>query len=111
MTVGRNTGVFGTATRSSTLLAIQLLGETHASELACLLGRSLSRIQSAIDSLEDTGLVVGVEEGKTRRVRLNPRFHAIKELESLLSAMGAADVELQKRLAGKRRRPRRSGKP
>lgn len=110
MALVNNTGVFGTATRSNTLLAIHLLGETHASELAALLGRSLSRVQSAIESLERTGLVVGLEEGNTRRVRLNQRFPAIKELDILLSALGKADIELQRKLAAKRRRPRKRGK-
>ncbi|GMV90095.1 MAG: hypothetical protein AMXMBFR81_30250 [Chthonomonas sp.] len=103
--------MFGTATRTDTLLAVHLLGETHAAEIARVLGRAPSRIQAAIESLELAGVLAGVTEGKTRRVRLNPRFHAYKELSALLAAMGAADLGLQKRLATERRRPRRTGKP
>jgi DNA-binding transcriptional ArsR family regulator len=105
-----NIGVFGTATRTSTLLAIHMLGETHASELASLLGRSVSRIRNAVDSLEAAGLVVAVEEGRTRRISLNRRFIAADELTSLLAVLGTHDRILQDRLATKRRRPRRAKK-
>lgn len=107
---GSNIGIFGTATRTSTLMAIHMLGETHASEIAALLGRSLSRIQAAIDHLERSGLVIGAFEGNARRLQVNPRFPAIDELKALLNRMAILDVELQQRLAQKRRRPRRSGK-
>lgn len=103
-------GLFGSATRTSTLLVIRLLGETHASEIAAVLGKSLSRIQGAIASLERAGIVVGAEEGKARRIRLNPRYPALTELQSLLDKLGALDVPLQMQLAEKRRRPRRPGK-
>ena len=110
MSTGSNVGIFGTATRSTTLLTIHMLGETHANEIATLLGRSVSRIQASVDSLERAGLVVGVLEGTARRVRLNPTFPAVEELRSLLNRLAMFDIELQQRLAKKRRRPRRSGK-
>jgi biotin operon repressor len=103
-------GLFGTRTRSNTLLVVHMLEETHASEIAAVLGKSLSRVQSAIDSLERAGVLVGAEEGKARRIRLNPRYPALEELRILLGKLGLLDVELQQRLAEKRRRPRRSGK-
>jgi DNA-binding transcriptional ArsR family regulator len=103
-------GLFGSATRTSTLLVIRLLGETHASEVAAVLGKSLSRIQGALSSLERAGIIVGAEEGKARRIRLNPRYPALEELGGLLDKLGMLDVPLQQKLAEKRRRPRRSGK-
>ena len=105
-----NVGLFGTATRTNTLLAIHMLGETHAAEIARVLQRSPSRIKDAIDSLEQAGVVVGMEVGNARRVVLNPRFVAKAELESLLSRIVTNDAALQERLATLRRRPRRSGK-
>ncbi len=59
----QTTGLFGTLTRTRVLLAISMMGETHASELAKLVGISLSRAQKTIDNLERSG-IVGVEEGK-----------------------------------------------
>lgn len=105
-----NVGLFGTATRTNTLLVVHMLGESHASEIAAVLGKSLSRIQGTVDSLERAGVVVGVEEGKARRLRLNPRYPALEELLKLLDKLGALDVPLQEQLATKRRRPRRAGK-
>jgi len=87
-----------------------MLGETHAPEVARVIGISLSQAQKAIDSLERAGIVVGAFEGSTRRVRLNPRFPFLEPLNDLLTAMGIADLPLQQKLAESRRRPRRSGK-
>lgn len=91
-------------------MLVSMLGETHAAEIARILERSPSRIKDAIDSLEQAGLVVGIEVGRTRRVSLNPRFVARQELESLLQKLGVMDLPLQAKLASRRRRPRRSGK-
>jgi hypothetical protein len=104
------TGLFGTATRTATLLLISMLGETHAAEIGTILGRSRSRIKDAVDGLERVGVIIGMEEGKSRRLRLNPRYVAAAELESLLSKLATLDVELQKQIATKRRRPRKAGK-
>ena len=68
------------------------------------------QVQKAIDSLERAGSVVGAEEGRARRVRLNPWYPYREELATLLSRIGADDFPLQDRLAEHRRRPRRSGK-
>lgn len=103
-------GVFGSPLRTSALLAINMMGETHASELSRVLERSLSRVQSAVDSLERAGLIIGIEEGRARRLRLNPRFPALGELVALLDRLGAQDASLQSKLEELRRRPRRAGK-
>ena len=103
-------GLFGTLTRTNTLLAIYMLGETHASELARILEISLSQAQKTVDSLERAGVVVGVVEGKARRLRLNPRYPYLMELDSLLGRMGVDNTALQSKLSALRRRPRRAGK-
>src|SRR5579862_1276562 len=103
-------GIFGTKTRSNTLLVIFMLGESHASEIARVLDVSLSQVQKAIDSLERAGILIGAEEGRTRRIRLSPRLATIDELGALLAKMAQLDIPLQQKLAEIRRRPRRSGK-
>ena len=110
MAVLSNVGLFGTSTRTNTLIVVHLLEETHASEIARILDRSLSRIQDALESLERAGVVVGNEEGKMRRIRLNPRYFARTELTVLLSKLAEADPALQSTISQLRRRPRRSGK-
>lgn len=103
-------GLFGTSTRTSTLIIICMLGETHAAEIATLLDRGRSRVKEAVDALEREAVIIGASEGSMRRLQLNPRYVAADELRSLLLKLGTADVELQKKLASLRRRPRRSGK-
>jgi hypothetical protein len=103
-------GLFGSEARTRVLLAIYLLNETYASELAQLLGRSVSRIQAAVESFELVGVVTTKVFGSTRMISLNPHFFAAGELRELLQKLGLQDVELQQMLAKKRRRPRRMKK-
>lgn len=102
--------LFGTATRTNILMAIHLLQETHASEIAQALNLSLSTVQKAVDGLEVAGLVAGVRIGRERRVTLNPRYFALADLKILLDSVSTQDVGLHQKLATIRRRPRRAGK-
>lgn len=111
MLLSGNVGLFGTRTRTDILVLLAHLGETHASELARLLGVRLSTAQNALDSLEAAGIVAGAVRGRERRVQLDPRFFARDELRSLLERMAEHDPQIQERVASVRRRPRRAGKP
>lgn len=102
--------VFGTGVRTKTLLAIYLMQETHASELARVIGAGVNTIRNALDTLERAGLVVGTIEGNTRRVRLNPKFRAHAELADLLHKLSLGETALMTKIADLRRRPRRAGK-
>ena len=103
-------GVFGTGLRSNILVALALLEESHASELARILGAGLTTVRNAMDTLEQVGLIAGRVEGNTRRVRLNPRYWAQAELKALLEKLALGDPELMNRVGDLRRRPRRVGK-
>lgn len=102
--------VFGTGVRTKTLVALAVLEESHAPELARALGVGATTARNALDTLERAGLVVGRMEGNTRRVRLNPRFRAYAELKALLDRLAEGDPALLGALAAIRRRPRRVGK-
>ena len=102
---------FGSTARTRVLLALQLMGESYARELARLLETSLSAIQKALQSLERDGLVAGRAVGRTRVYRLNPRGFARKELELYLERLLQSEVGLRAQVDGLRRRPRRTGKP
>lgn len=102
--------LFGNRNRTAILVAIRLLEETYARELAALLGLRVYTAQAAIASFEREGVIVGRMMGRTRRVSLDPRYAAAKELSALLWKLGQMDVPLQAALAARRRRPRRSGK-
>ena len=102
---------FGGQTRTRTLLALRLVEESYARELARLLGVSLNGVQSALRGLERDGLVAARAAGRTRLVRLNPRYFAREELQRYLLKLAEPDRELQARIGALRRRPRRTGKP
>jgi hypothetical protein len=109
--IERDAEVFGSRNRTTVLVAIRLLGETYPSELAAMLGLRLFSVQSILASLEREGVVVSRLFGRTRRVTLNPRYFASKELAALLWKIGKQDAPLQRLMASRRRRPRRVGKP
>lgn len=102
---------FGSATRTRVLLALTLLSESYARELARFLDLNLSPVQRAIRSLEADGLVAGRAVGRTRVYQVNPRAPAGEELRRYLSALLELHPELRGRGATLRRRPRRTGKP
>ncbi len=91
-------------------MAIYLLDQTYPRELARLLGRTLYAVQKSIEGLERAGLVATWPDGASRKVTLNPRYIALKELRALLQTLTIHEIELQDKLAQQRRRPRRMGK-
>ena len=93
------------------LLALSLLDESFARELARLMEVSLNGVQQALRGLEVDGLVAARSSGRTRLYRLNPRYFARQELESYLKRLADAEMELVERTAKLRKRPRRTGKP
>ena len=102
---------FGSRTRTLVLLALNLLDESFARELARLMEVSLNGVQQALRGLEMDGLVAARSAGRTRLYRLNPRYFARQELESYLKRLTAAEPELVERTTRLRKRPRRTGKP
>jgi hypothetical protein len=109
--IDREQELFGNRNRTALLLTVSLLGETYPTELAQVLGVRLYTVQSILAKLEREGVVVSRLLGRTRRVSLNPRFFAHRELALLLSKLGKQDATLQQSLSARRRRPRRVGKP
>lgn len=93
------------------LLALGLLGESYSRELARILDAPVSGVQQALRSLERDGLVGGRSMGRTRVVRLEPRYFARQELEAYLTRLARADRLLSSRVEAVRRRPRAAGKP
>ena len=103
--------VFGTPLRDDILTALALKRESHASELARVLAVSVPGVWKAVRQLERDGLVAAVSHGRTRVLRLNPRWYAKNELRALLDRMAEGKPQLRERLGAIRGRPRRSGKP
>ena len=110
MMVGRSSP-FGGLARTRVLLAIQLLGETYARELARILDSSLSGVQQALRGLEKDGLIAAREAGRTRLYRIDPRYFARVELGAYLRRLLEAEPALRRRAEALRRRPTRAGRP
>jgi len=93
------------------LIALQLLGESYARELARLLSAPLSGVQMALRTLERDSIVVARNVGRTRVYQLSPRYFAARELTPFLARLAEAEPEIQRAVSALRRRPRRTGKP
>jgi DNA-binding transcriptional ArsR family regulator len=102
---------FGGQSRTAVLLALRLLEDSYARELARVLERPLNGVQMALRGLERDGLVAARAAGRTRLFRLNPRYFAREELRRYLLKLAEADPALRARVEQLRRRPRRTGKP
>ena len=102
--------LFGSTSRTDTLVTIGRLQRTYVSEIARLLGRRVIEIQRAVASLEQAGVVVSNRVGNTRIVELNPMFPAKDELYALLLHMSEMPTYVH-RWPKIRRRPRGMGKP
>lgn len=101
---------FGSGTRTRVLLALSLLGESYARELARVLIAPLSGVQKALQSLERDSLVAGRSVGRTRVFQLDPRYFARDALSQFLRRLTEPEASLQRQVATLRRRPRRTGK-
>jgi predicted transcriptional regulator len=101
---------FGSQTRTRLLVALELLEQSYARELARLLGASLSAVQKGLASLERDALIAGRLVGRTRLFQIDPRYFAAAQLRALLTKMLVVDRGLKAQAAELRRRPRRTGK-
>jgi hypothetical protein len=102
--------LFGSRKQTLVLMLVCLLEETYARELARLVPADAASVSRYLDKLELGGIVVSRYIGKERRVSVNPRFVARKELLALVEKLSAAEPELMERVRRLRRRPRRRGK-
>ena len=75
-----------------------------------LLGAAPFTVQTIVDSLEREGVIASRLLGRTRRISLDPRYFARKELQALLLKLGQGEPALLAAAASRRSRPRRKGK-
>ncbi len=103
-------GLFGTKKQTELLILLCLLEETYAREMSALTGTSLISVQNYFEKLERLGIVATRIIGKERRITLNPRYFALKELKVLLAKLQEASPRIEELAASIRRRPRAKGK-
>lgn len=103
--------LFGSRRRTEVLILVSLLGESYPSELARLLQAPLYSIQTIVGALDNEGILATRISANARRVSLDPRYFAFRELKSLLLRLAEAEPALLEAAASRRSRPRRAGKP
>ena len=106
----RKAKLFGSERRTQVLLLIALLEETYPGELTALLNAQKASILYILDGLEAEGVLASRSLGRTRRISLDPRYFAAKELRALLVKLAEGDSTLRRIAAKRRARPRRKGK-
>lgn len=111
MRIGGKSRLFGSERRTEVLIAIALLGETYAREVARVLSAPLLSVQRIVDALEADGILAIRATGRERRMTLSPRFFAVRELRELLLRLSEADADLLQAAGSLRRSPRKKGKP
>lgn len=97
--------LFGGEMKGKVLLAVFLLEETTASELARAFSAHLVQVQRACNAWQKAGVLVSRISGRNRLFSFNPRYAAREELLALLQKLASRDLPLQKQLASLRRRP------
>jgi len=101
--------LFGSPSRTRTLVAIALLKDSYVQQLAGLLELSQPAVFRIVNDLEREGVLVSRYVGRTRMVSLNPRLYGVSELDAFLLKY-AKGTDIGERVARILRRPRRRGK-
>ena len=88
---------------------LALLEETYARELARVLPAPLRSVQQIVEDLERDGIVASRSVGRTRVLEIDPRFHAAKQLRTLLRELAQGEPDLLAAAADRRSRPTNAG--
>jgi len=84
----------------------------YATEIAKFFDANLYAIQTQLERLENSDVLVSKKVGRTRVYEFNPRYHFLSEMKSLLEkALNSYPEDIQERLLMNRRRPRKKDKP
>lgn len=104
--------LFGNRTSERILLHVFHYGEIHARGIARDYGSVVSPFIRQLNKLEDAGLLVSREVGRTRIYQFNPKSAYVTPLKKLIE-IAYEDIPLSERekIFRARRRPRRKGKP
>jgi predicted ArsR family transcriptional regulator len=104
--------VLGSKNRERVLQYISVRHKGYAKEIADFYGTSVDPIQKQLDRLEEGGVLVSRQIGRTRMYEFNPRYAFLDELQALLKkALSYYPQEEREALSIYRARPRRKGKP
>lgn len=104
--------LFGNIVVEKILLFLQAYGDGYARIMSRTYAIPLNGILQQLRRLENGGIIVGQNKGRTRVYMFNPRYPFLKELKDLLQrALDLLPEEETKKYYRMRTRPRRKGKP
>ena len=104
--------IFGNRTAAWTLLFLQSYGEAYAKRIADTYEISVNLVQAQLRRLENNGVLVSRQVGRTRVFTWNPRSASVKNLREFLEAeLKLLPKDVTQRYFRQRQRPRRAGKP
>jgi len=98
--------LLGNATIEKILLYLHVYGEGYGRQISRIFGIPFNGVYQQVRRLENGGIIAGVNCGRTRILRINPRYPFKKELTALLArAMEFIPEESKKRYFTNRTRP------
>ncbi|MFA5858893.1 MAG: ArsR family transcriptional regulator [Elusimicrobiota bacterium] len=104
--------LFGNIVAEKVLFFIQAYGDGYARKMSRVYDIPLNGILQQLRRLENGGIIVGQDKGRTRLYTFNPRYPFLLELKTLLQkAMDLLPEEEIVKYYRLRTRPRRKGKP
>jgi hypothetical protein len=106
--------LFGNVVIEKVLFYILVNEKGYGARLSKALNVPLFSVQKALERLEAGGILVALDEGRTRIFRFNPRYPMLEQLKAFLQkAYSFLPMPIKSELyeATERRRPRRTGKP
>ena len=104
--------LFGNRTTERILLHLLHYGEIYARGIARDYDSVISPFLRQLGRLEDAGILVSREVGRTRLYQFNPKSAYVKPLKELVEiAYENIPLSEREKIFHARRRPRRKGKP
>lgn len=104
--------LFGNQTAEKVLLHVYHYGEINAPAIAADYGMAVTPVRNQLERFENGGILVSKLMGKTRVYTFNSKSPWVDPLKVILKiAYDSILPEEKQILFGKRRRPRRRGKP
>src|ERR1022692_469853 len=102
--------LLGSVNKERVLIYLAARGRGYSREIARFFDAPLYPVQNALEKMEEAGVIVSRQVGRTREYEFNSRYAARDELAALLDrAMSLYPRELKDRLTISRSRPRRKG--
>ncbi|MDO9578612.1 MAG: hypothetical protein Q7J16_12065 [Candidatus Cloacimonadales bacterium] len=103
--------LLGSINKERILIYLYCRESGYAKEIAEFYQVPLTPLLNQLNNLENGGILVSQQKGRTRFFQLNPRYPFLTELRQLLEkTLSFYPEDLQNQLQNNRRRPRRNGK-